>query len=354
MSESLLIRLFFALDTVVAEQRKGSTFEIIGAPPVWFTYLFPQLEKDNPKFIIEDDLSFLGGFVKDAARFWKMKEPGQILWSGPWEETLEEGNSHELEAGAIYLEDKNILFVRLLGHSALADREMIQQAREHLLSFENLFRADRDLKNYSDYLEQKVQQRTLEVTKTLAGVISAIITITEMRDPYTAGHQRRVAQLACAIAGEMERPAQEIEGLRMAGVLHDIGKICVPGEILSKPGRLNEMEMAIIRQHPQAGYDILKNIDFPRPIAQIILQHHENIDGSGYPRGLAGEDILLKARILRVADVVEAMASYRPYRPEIGLDQALEEIKLNRGKYYDVNVADACLKLFAEGRFQFD
>jgi putative nucleotidyltransferase with HDIG domain len=231
---------------------------------------------------------------------------------------------------------------------------MIQKARERVLSFENLFRTEKDIKKYSGYLEQEVLKRTLQIRKTLAGVTEAIAVIIEMRDPYTAGHQRRVAQLACAIAKEMEQPTEEIEGLRMAGTLHDIGKIYVPAEILSKPGRLTELEMGMIRAHCQAGYDILKNIDFPQPIAQIVLQHHENIDGSGYPGRLSGEDILLKVRILHVADVVEAMASHRPYRPALGTDKALEEISQKRGVLYDSEVVDACLRLFRDKRFQFE
>ncbi|GEM_PF-4861267 len=352
MDESLLTDLLILLDTVLTYRCEDGSFEIQGVPPDWFLKLFSSIKKNRLKLTADDELSFLGSFVTDAREHWKTGPAGWILWSGPWEEKLT-GKTTELEAGALSLDGREILLVRLLGHTALADRDLIQKAREQILSFEDLTRADKDLKKYSDYLEEKVQQRTLEVRKTLAGVIEAIITMTEMRDPYTAGHQRRVAQLACAIARQMGRPAEEIEGLQMAGVLHDIGKICVPAEILSKPGKLTSMEMGIVKAHPQTGYDILKNIDFPRPIAQIVLQHHENIDGTGYPRGLKGEDILLKARILRVADTVEAMFSFRPYRANLGINEALAEIRRNRGVFYDVDAADACLKLFEENRFQF-
>jgi putative nucleotidyltransferase with HDIG domain len=354
MDASLLIRLLSALDTVVIEQFGDGSFKVLGAPPDWFKNLFQNVKLGKNKFTIEDELSFLGSFIIDAAEFWKAQQAGQILWSGTWEEALESGESAALEAGAICLEGRNILVVRSLGHSALADREVIQKAKEQLLSFEDLFRTEQDMEKYRDYLENEVQQRTLQVRRALEGVIQAIAAITEMRDPYTAGHQRRVTELACAIAKEMVLPIEKVEGLHMAGALHDIGKIYVPAEILSKPGRLTELEFKMIKTHCQAGHDILKNIDFPGPVAQIILQHHENIDGSGYPGGLSGEDILLKARILRVADVVEAMISHRPYRPALGMDKALEEIEQKRGILYDADAADACLRLFREKRFQFE
>ena len=175
-----------------------------------------------------------------------------------------------------------------------------------------------------------------------------------MRDPYTAGHQRRVTQLAHAIANEMGLPEERIEGIRMAGLIHDLGKINVPAEILSKPGTLTELEYGLIQMHPQIGHDVLKTIDFPWPVAQTVLQHHERMNGSGYPQGLSGEDVLLEARILGVADVVEAMASHRPYRPPRGIDKALQEISQNRGILYDPEVVDICLKLFIEKGFTFE
>jgi putative nucleotidyltransferase with HDIG domain len=177
--------------------------------------------------------------------------------------------------------------------------------------------------------------------------------IVESRDPYTAGHQKRVATLAQAIAKEMNLPAHQIEAIRLAGFIHDLGKISTPSEILTKPGRIAEIEFNLIKTHPQTGYEILKEIEFPFPIAQIVLQHHERMDGSGYPSGLSGEKILLEARILGVADVVEAMATHRPYRPSIGLDKALEEISYNRGTLYDSKVVDACLKVISEKGFEF-
>jgi putative nucleotidyltransferase with HDIG domain len=182
--------------------------------------------------------------------------------------------------------------------------------------------------------------------KALGGTIEAMALTVETRDPYTAGHQRRVSNLARGIATEMGVSEGKIQGVRMAGVIHDIGKISVPGEILSKPGKISQNELGIIKEHPQVGYNILKTVDFPWPIAQIVLQHHERMDGSGYPNGISGENILFEARILAVADVVEAMASHRPYRAALGIDLALKEISKNRGSLYDPKVVDACLRLF--------
>jgi putative nucleotidyltransferase with HDIG domain len=178
--------------------------------------------------------------------------------------------------------------------------------------------------------------------------------VVEMRDPYTAGHQKRVTDLAVAIAKDMGFSADKIDGIRMAGLIHDIGKISAPAEILAKPGRITENEFALIKEHPRVGYDILKKIEFPWPVAKIVLQHHERMNGSGYPQGLQGKYILLEARIIAVADVVESIASFRPYRPALGIQAALKEITEDKGTLYDAQVADACLKLFSEKRFTFD
>jgi putative nucleotidyltransferase with HDIG domain len=190
--------------------------------------------------------------------------------------------------------------------------------------------------------------------RSIEGSIRAIALTVEMRDPYTAGHQERVALLASAIAGEMGLPKDRIEGIRIAGIIHDIGKIAVPAEILAKPGRLTEYEFGLIKTHPQMGYEILKQIEFPWPIAQIVLQHHERMDGSGYPQGLMGKDILLEAKILGLADVVEAMASHRPYRPALGLDKALEEIIKHKGILYDSAAIEACVKLIREKKVSLE
>ena len=202
--------------------------------------------------------------------------------------------------------------------------------------------------------EQQIKQSYEKLQRTMETTINTISKIIETRDPYTAGHQNRVSQLAVAIAQEMKLPEDKIEGIRIATLVHDIGKINIPAEILSKPSKLNEMELSLIKNHPKAGYDILKTIDFPWPVARIVLQHHERLDGSGYPQGLKGKKILLEAKIMGVADVVEAMSSHRPYRPSLGTDKALEEISQNRGIFYDPEVVDVCLKLFKEKGFKFE
>ena len=182
----------------------------------------------------------------------------------------------------------------------------------------------------------------------LGGTVRAIASMVETRDPYTAGHQRQVANLAHAIATELGLSNDRIEGLRVAAIIHDIGKVSIPSEILSKPSKLTEIEFNLIKLHAEAGYNILKDIDFPWPVARIVFEHHERINGSGYPRSLRGDDIIIETRILSVADVVEAMASHRPYRASMGIEQALKEIEENKGILYDVAVSDACLKLFRE------
>jgi len=188
----------------------------------------------------------------------------------------------------------------------------------------------------------------------LEETVRAIALTVEMRDPYTAGHQRRVADLATAIATQLGLPAEQVHGIHLAGVVHDLGKINIPAEILSKPGKITDLEFSLIKIHPQAGYDILKDINFPWPIAQMVLQHHERLDGSGYPQGLKGDAILLEARILSVADVVEAMSSHRPYRPGLGIEVALTEITKQRGSHFDPVVVDACLVLFREQHYSFN
>jgi putative two-component system response regulator len=207
---------------------------------------------------------------------------------------------------------------------------------------------------YNEGLEQVVAERTSQLKEALDGTIQVIGSTVEIRDPYTAGHQLRVAGLSFAIAKEMGLSEDRAEGVRIAGTIHDLGKISLPAEILSKPGQITEMEFALIKTHPQVGYDILKDMKFPWPLARIVLQHHERVDGSGYPQGLSGENTLLEARILAVADVVEAMSSHRPYRPALGVDKALDEIQQNRGTLYDIVVVDACLKLFKEKEFNFE
>jgi len=174
----------------------------------------------------------------------------------------------------------------------------------------------------------------------------------ETRDPYTAGHQIRSANLARTIATEMGLPQDKIDGIRVAGSIHDIGKLSIPAEILSKPTKLSEIEFSLIKEHARQGYEILRNVESPWPLAEMVYQHHERMDGSGYPRNLKGDEILMEARILAVSDVVESIASHRPYRASLGIDAALEEIEKNRGTLYDETVADACLRLFREKEYR--
>ena len=202
--------------------------------------------------------------------------------------------------------------------------------------------------------EKELEKSLEELEKTTEGIIYTVAKIVKTKDPYTAGHQKRVANLASAIAEEMGLPKEQIRGIYMTGTIHDIGKIYVPTEILTKPGRLAKIEFEMIKTHPEHGYNMLKDVEFPWPVALTILQHHERMDGSGYPQGLKGEDILLEARILGVADVVEAMSSHRPYRPALGIERALEEISHNKGKLYDPQMVDACLRLFREKKFKFE
>lgn len=221
----------------------------------------------------------------------------------------------------------------------------VRQARDKSkLGYQGIIRDISELVSSRKQIEKTLN----DLRKALGGTIEAMALTVETRDPYTAGHQRRVSNLARGIATEMGVSKGQIQGVRMAGVIHDIGKISVPGEILSKPGNISQNELGIIKEHPQVGYNILKTVDFPWPIAQIVLQHHERMDGSGYPNGISGENILLEARILAVADVVEAMASHRPYRAALGINLALNEISKNRGSFYDPKVVDACLRLFNE------
>jgi response regulator RpfG family c-di-GMP phosphodiesterase len=225
--------------------------------------------------------------------------------------------------------------------------ELLARVRTHM-----------ELNRLRSSLEVLVAERSGELIESekklksnLLDSISAIASIVEMRDPYTAGHQRRVADIAVAIGKELQLSENLVEGIHLAGIVHDVGKIKVPAEILSKPGRLTANEFNLIKEHSQTGYDILKSIDYPWTIAEIILQHHERLDGSGYPRGLKNEEILLEAQIIAVADVVESMMSHRPYRAALGIDVALEEILHNRSSCFNADVVDACIRLFREQSF---
>lgn len=201
--------------------------------------------------------------------------------------------------------------------------------------------------------EENLKKSFRMLHKTLEDTIDALGFALQTKDPFTAGHQRRVADLSCRIAGKLDLNKDSIRGIRLAALVHDIGKIYVPTEILSKPGKLTDVEFDIIKNHSQAGYDIIKSIEFPWPIATTVLQHHERLDGSGYPLSITGDEILKEAKIMAVADVVESISSHRPYRPALGIDAALEEISNQKGILYDHEVSEACIELFAEGSFRF-
>ena len=210
------------------------------------------------------------------------------------------------------------------------------------------------LRSQNALLEQMVEKKTIELQEMLRCSIYSMALMAEIRDPYTAGHQQRVAQLACAIAAKMGLSASVIEGIRIAGILHDVGKIRIPVSILNRMGQLLKAELEVIKIHPQISFEILKNIPFPWPCAQMVFQHHERLDGSGYPLGLRGDEMLLESKILAVADVTEAISSFRPYRPAQGIEAALAELRENRGSSLDTEAVDACLELFESGSFAFE
>jgi PAS domain S-box-containing protein len=251
-----------------------------------------------------------------------------------FEETIkEQGFITEYEAQN-YRKDESIIWISLTMHA-------VRDEKGRIMYYDGIIL---DITNHKESTER--------TKKALGATVQAIAVTVETRDPYTAGHQRRVADLARAIATEMNLPTEQIDGIRMAAAIHDLGKISVPAEILSKPTKLTNLEFSLIKTHAQSGYDILKDIEFPWPIARMVLEHHERMNGSGYPNGLTGDNILLESGILMVADVVEAMASHRPYRPSRGIEAALEEIEKNKGTLYDAAAVDACLRLFREKGYQ--
>ncbi len=240
-------------------------------------------------------------------------------------------------------------------------QELLRQEREgtHVTRAPQIEDEARVLKEYNARLVSKLEHQLIEVQDAneslmamVNGTVRAIAKLAEARDPYTSGHQERVAALAAAIAEQLGETEDACEGIRIAGLVHDIGKIYVPAEILTKPRRLTAVEFAIIKMHPEVAHDVLSGIEFPWPVADYVVQHHERMDGSGYPGGLSGDDILPGARILAVADVVEAMSSHRPYKVAAGLDAALDEVAANSGVLYDAEVSAACLSLFREQGYE--
>lgn len=254
----------------------------------------------------------------------------------------ESGAVKDFEA-QVYRKDGRIIWTSV-------NSRAVRDADGNILRFEGTAEDITDRKKYEEELKRSAQK----LRKNLAGTIQVISMMLETRDPYTAGHQKRVSKLARSIAQEMNVSPDITDIIRMAGSIHDIGKMSVPGDILSRPARLNDVEMQLMRVHPQTGYDILKVADLPHPMAEIVLQHHERLDGSGYPQGLKNDEILLEAQILSVADVTEAMISHRPYRPALALNVALEEIEKNKTILYHPKVVEVCLGLFREKRFAFE
>ncbi|MDM7999500.1 MAG: PAS domain S-box protein [Dehalococcoidia bacterium] len=285
-------------------------------------------------------------------------EPEEVIGRAPVDlMPLKEANRVARVFDTALREKKPFAFVENVclhkdGHKVVLETSGVPffDANGNVLGFRGI---DRDVTERKR-AEEEAQESFRKLQRTVEGTIQAIALTVETRDPYTAGHQRRVTKLAYAIAREMGLPNNQIQRVRIAGLLHDLGKIFIPTEILSKPGQLTEVEFAIIKSHPQAGHEILKNIEFPYPIADVVLQHHERMDGSGYPAGLKGDEIVMEARILAVADVAEAMSSHRPYRPALGLDKALKEIVNNKGTLYDAQVVEACMRVFSSGAFKFD
>jgi HD-GYP domain-containing protein (c-di-GMP phosphodiesterase class II) len=302
--------------------------------------------------------------------------------SGAWRELREEGQKTGAIEAVYKIALQNGLAIWLKDQATIETLEVdrICLSLGLLTTVSKEMEAEDELEKHRDQLEAVVQARTAELTKlneqlkleiverrlaekrlkqsynklqqNLDETVNAMSLTVEERDPHTAGHQRRTTDLAMRIAAQIGLSAHTVKGIQMAGLIHDIGKISIPAEILSKPGKLNEAEIQLIRRHPQVAYDILKKIDFPWPVDQIVLQHHERTDGSGYPQGLTGGETLVEARILCVADVVEAIASHRPYRPALGIDKALEYISTNCGRLYDPQVVAACLRLFRERSYQ--
>lgn len=268
------------------------------------------------------------------------KDQAEVFWARDeivFNEVKEDANEEQ------FTDAQNILHAILTKKTLYLDKKgekfivgIIQDITQHKVTEESLLESYRKL------------QRTLE------GTANALATALEKRDPYTAGHEKRVAKLACAIAEEMGLSKNTVAGIRITAFLHDIGKIVVPAEILSKPSRLNEFEYSIVKTHPDVGYEILKELEFPWPVAQVILQHHERLNGTGYPKGLTGESIIREARIMAVADVIEAMCSHRPYRPALGIQKALAELSQNKGILYDPAVVEACIEVFNKHNFKFD
>jgi len=255
----------------------------------------------------------------------------------------------ETAAAAVRLEARDYLAKPISREDLL---RTVRQAVEVKRLSDEKRRLEADLHKQKENLEREVEERTQKLRLAMLNIAFATGAMLELRDPYTAGHQRRVGALAVEIGREMGLSEDALEGLHLIGCIHDIGKIVVPTDILSKPGRLSPIEYALIQEHPVKGYEVLRNFEMPWPVAEIVYQHHERLDGSGYPRGLKGSEIAPETCIISVADVVEAMMSHRPYRAGLGMDAALDEITRNRGILYHPDAVDCCVALFREKNYQ--
>ncbi|MBN2351105.1 MAG: response regulator [Spirochaetales bacterium] len=305
-------------------------------------------------------------------------EEGKVTFMNPVAETLTAYDQSEALGKNVFdiyriIDDKNLGTTDEMIQDRIKSEMFIQRANQLLVSKQNdIVPVDTTQTNLVDTRDRvsgsvvvirditkklEAEAKTVETLEKLrmamGGMIQAMAYTVEKRDPYTAGHQRRVADLARTIGTEMKLADDRVDGIRLAGVIHDVGKIAIPSEILSKPGKLTDLEYNLVKKHPEVGFDILRNIDFPWPIADIVMQHHERMDGSGYPRGLKSDDIMLEAKIIAIADVVEAMASHRPYRAALGIEKALDEIETGKGTRYDPEVAAVCLDLFKTKKFDF-
>lgn len=331
--------------------------------------------KDAEKALLESEAKFRALVESTSDWIWEIDERGVYTYSSPQVYVLLGYSDTEIIGKTLFdlMQPKEAARLKPQFNAIVAERRpfrLMEKANLHkdgrkviletsgaaIVDAHGVFKGyrgiDRDITERKQVeAERRVSAEKLE--KALSQTIEAVAAMVEARDPYTSGHQLRVAALASAIAGEMGFSAEQIHGLYLAATIHDLGKIHIPAEILSKPGKLNKIEYELIKIHPQAGYDIIKDIQFPWPIMQMVLQHHERLDGSGYPQGLTDEQILPEAKILIVADVVEAMVSHRPYRASLGVEAALEEITKHSGVLYEPTVVQSCITLFREKRFAF-
>ncbi len=321
---------------------------IVDDEPAHAELISRALSKHRTDFVVE-----IKHTLKEASQFLSEHKPDMILCD--W--MLPDGKGTEIIDFEEVYNQYPVVLMTSHGNEELAVEAIKSGALDYVVksaeTFANmpnfLLRAAREWKHIMArrQAEKRLHQVLLQTVESLALMV-------EKRDPYTSGHQKKVCQLSCAIAREMQLDEETTQGIYIASMLHDIGKISIPGEYLSKPGKLDPAEFTIIKTHPQVAYDLLKAIDFTYPVAQIVLQHHEKCDGSGYPYGLKMKDILLEARIITVADVVEAISSHRPYRPSLGIDMAMQEIQSNSGILYDPDVVHTCLSLFNTHSFWFE